>query len=903
MTCPQLAVFALILSMGQPATTPPPPQGASQEPGRTPAASRPDAEPGKLNAPFGELFAALSDDGLRFDAAQMSGPIATHAVDPTAALLPDGRAVVIYRDVSPAARGRPRLLAITSADGGRTWERSPAPVEIGGLPHHVTSIEAPVLIASGRVGPRLIFEGIDRHAQRALYSAEFERPARFARARPLRFAQPRDMLRGPKGCAIQDGTVLIGLDAARAAQAVISTARGGRPFESPAALNLAPGVRPSALVAIDGGHRLYSSSRDGIVSARSADPALRRWSPDVGVRFPGAAACSVVRLPNRRWLMIASRVPRGETNGNRVNEGGGTDAGLASRGSGGPERDAAARNAGRDRSPSDGITAGAAPAADLPLTETPDAAAIEADAAIDMPPGTDPALPSGLSDAPTPDGIAEDAAALAEPAAAADVAIDEVPAAAAGARSMEPDAPTTDAGDVNADGVIESTLGVPIPDFKTHVDYQAWLTARHDPAAAVDNAYEHYRACMPPPGQSWGDAGFPVLINMFSVTERVGPPGPWSPSERPDWEAVFQQTRPLMAQYAEAGRHADYVTPLQFAESPDNPETSGLLFNVLLPDLSSHRALVKQALADGWRAGPDGKVDPDAMHRAIEAGLQSSRHLDNGDFLIERLVAIAQKNLVHTNARWALERGVFDAEHMERTLDTLARLDQPAADPGEWVRGEMAACLDMVQHAFGPVSPDRKPEVNVERLKSIIAYTGEETPVDPQAYAQVDPHKSARAIVNFYEEYAEIARRDYADVKPADLDALVDKHVGNNPLVMHFIPSLSRAYQLNRRAEASRRATQITYAVHLHHARTGTWPASLDDLPPAHAAIARTDPFTGHDFGYRLTERGPVLYSASENGLDDGGRHHFRWGDGSPTGEDPVDSDDHVFWPPQYRQP
>ena len=58
----------------------------------------------------------------------------------------------------------------------------------------------------------------------------------------------------------------------------------------------------------------------------------------------------------------------------------------------------------------------------------------------------------------------------------------------------------------------------------------------------------------------------------------------------------------------------------------------------------------------------------------------------------------------------------------------------------------------------------------------------------------------------------------------------------------------------------------------------------------------RVDPFTGNYFGYHLTEEGPTIYSASENGLDDGGIHSPRWND-EITNE--AASDDHVFWPPK----
>jgi hypothetical protein len=112
------------------------------------------------------------------------------------------------------------------------------------------------------------------------------------------------------------------------------------------------------------------------------------------------------------------------------------------------------------------------------------------------------------------------------------------------------------------------------------------------------------------------------------------------------------------------------------------------------------------------------------------------------------------------------------------------------------------------------------------------------------------------------------------------------------------VPALSRAYELTTRQEASRRATQLTYAVHLFKARTGRWPASLDELPPQHGEKMRTDPYTGGRFGYRLTEAGPTIYSLSNNGRDDGAVHSERWGDEKAD----ADADDYVFWPPQPRK-
>ena len=164
--------------------------------------------------------------------------------------------------------------------------------------------------------------------------------------------------------------------------------------------------------------------------------------------------------------------------------------------------------------------------------------------------------------------------------------------------------------------------------------------------------------------------------------------------------------------------------------------------------------------------------------------------------------------------------------------------------------------------------------------------------------ASADPHLTVETFINHYETLSDMMRRGYPEVRPADIKAFEEAAVADNYAVRSMLPALSRVYQLTNRSEASRRATQLTYAIHLYKARSGEWPTSLDDLPPRYTQDVRTDPFSGEDFVYRVTENGPLLYSTSENGLDDGGGHHRRWGDYKKDGED---SDDHVFWPPQRR--
>ena len=165
----------------------------------------------------------------------------------------------------------------------------------------------------------------------------------------------------------------------------------------------------------------------------------------------------------------------------------------------------------------------------------------------------------------------------------------------------------------------------------------------------------------------------------------------------------------------------------------------------------------------------------------------------------------------------------------------------------------------------------------------------------PEELASTTADKVTRNFIDFADHYSEMTGRGYPEVKAKDLDEMTKQYAENNYVSRFMLPSLSRAYQLVNRQEASRRATQLSYAIHLHKARTGQWPQSLDELPTRYTQGARTDPFSGRDFVYRPTGDGFTLYTTSENGIDNGGVPRPRWD--TENKDDPTD--DYVFWPPQ----
>jgi hypothetical protein len=279
--------------------------------------------------------------------------------------------------------------------------------------------------------------------------------------------------------------------------------------------------------------------------------------------------------------------------------------------------------------------------------------------------------------------------------------------------------------------------------------------------------------------------------------------------------------------------------------------------------------------------------------------------MEQGYTLIDHLVGTAEQALVEMNARKALQHNVFNSpEQLEAALDTLRQYDRYDATAATWLPLEHAAAMDAVQQMFTPAGPDGQPQLNREKARRWIeaSLTMEQVPkeefqarldekMDKLAALSPEEIRQAADVVDaHFHELGEKWRTGYPQVRSGDIAQLENKNHDTNALTEMVFPSLNRPYHLTARNEASRRATQLTYEVHLFKARNGRWPSSLDDLPQVDGDKSRIDPFTGNDFGYRLTESGPTIYTSGEDGQDNGGVHSEKWDD---------DGKDYVFWPHQ----
>lgn len=451
---------------------------------------------------------------------------------------------------------------------------------------------------------------------------------------------------------------------------------------------------------------------------------------------------------------------------------------------------------------------------------------------------------------------------------------------------------------LDAYGAVFDDGFAPVADLHNPVDYLKWLAEEALPPEDI-NAYFAYVLRPETETPEWR-----ALSECMLGSDYGGPIGPWSPAEHPDWENAYHLTQGLMQQYHEATLSTDpfavpFTTMFGSKYAPYPADGRPLLVDMLLPGLADVRGLAKVALSNAWRMDDSGTVSPDAMLGAIADVHRNGDHCWQGSTLIEQLVGLALQESAQHNARLAMQHDVFQSpEDLAGALDTIRRINATDHDMRGGLVMEHAWINDMLQYVAEADTPGGTPYIHKDRVQRIFESLFGEESMQSAFYEEKadfidnltvdDIEQGVEALDEFYRELSDRWQTGYPTYRGRDVEDLAIECMKKTPLLEPFIPSLSRAYELECRGKASRRATELTCAINLFRAQTGRLPVSLNELPDYRDSDTRIDPFTGKDFIYRLTEDGSfTIYTAYDNGIDDGGVH---------------DNDcvaDYVFWPPQ----
>ncbi|MBN2561720.1 MAG: hypothetical protein JXQ75_12400 [Phycisphaerae bacterium] len=425
-------------------------------------------------------------------------------------------------------------------------------------------------------------------------------------------------------------------------------------------------------------------------------------------------------------------------------------------------------------------------------------------------------------------------------------------------------------------GSFQAQLDRPPPlTFDKHIDYIAWYND-FIRQGKKRNAYELYKGfCTDKNGQG----GIPVMEGVVGEQYNQVKGRVWDTKDYPELAAYIGKCAPYFEILKKAVKRKDYWQPA--------PPDTKLLLSLMMPNLPSSRTAARALVVQAWMKQDD---QPKALIDAYQTVLRNAHHIEQGNMLISLLVGTALRALVLEDARAALSEEILRDEDVSRTYKIIHRYPPDPRNRSRAYITEWTTALDTLQF----LCADGK--IDASRWKSIGFPLEGEHPL-----RGFDPSATVRSVDTRFGELTRIVAGPLTVETVRESERFETQHaptVQRNPFLKVFTPGLTRSHQLLVRAEASRRGTLLTLALHAHHAKHGEWPESLDKIGKKLGLKGleelRKDPFSDKDFTYKLMDGQPLLYSVACDGKDDGGRHDEKWGESEGGG-------DYVFWPYQRQ--
>lgn len=373
----------------------------------------------------------------------------------------------------------------------------------------------------------------------------------------------------------------------------------------------------------------------------------------------------------------------------------------------------------------------------------------------------------------------------------------------------------------------------------------------------------------------------------------------WMRSIRPVLDAAQQATTlpTLGALYSdrcdEERIDGDIVIMRPKPPAPD-PRNGNTLIDVLLPWLGEARVAAKVLAADAALAASE--HDRDRARERLLATLRITDLVSKEPFLISNLVGIA----IELHAQSVLLHIVHQHPDLftENDLTTLCHAVAATHDRARQLdfQGERMMFADALQRGFtDDGTGDGRLTASGVRLIATLA-----NPADLGVVYDmpVNPRTSARLIGPVYEltvgsraenqtlfdQLLSIAQqavnsdpKDIALTTPGgEMDRLYKRRVEHStrfPLLEIMLPSIDRLAASVHTADTRTAAAELVLAAHLHLRRTGSWPASPEDLVPALLPAVPQDPFDpGHALRTLVRDDRLVVYSVGTDGDDDHAR-------------------------------
>jgi type II secretory pathway pseudopilin PulG len=361
---------------------------------------------------------------------------------------------------------------------------------------------------------------------------------------------------------------------------------------------------------------------------------------------------------------------------------------------------------------------------------------------------------------------------------------------------------------------------------------------------------------------------------------------PWTSDDIPplaDWIAANERWMDLIV---EASTRPRYYWP---SATMLNGQHDSLVATPLGQVHVLREAALSLSARAMWHLG-ENRIDE--AWQDLRAVHRLARSLTQGPTLIEHLVAIAISGIACDSTLALLDHNKLTAEQARRVQLDLAAVPSFAGLADSIDRWERFSALDTALFAsadFGAVFAGAEIEGN-RALVSLLDFVS------------VDWSFVLLQTNRWYDRLAAAARLpDRADRTSAsaqissDLQSFTAKATAPSSLLTSvvsrrqrsdlvaailisvFLPAVDAASTAQDRANTKLALTRLGAALAVYRADNNACPEKLDDLVPRVLDKLPVDLYNAKPFIYRRDGMGYLLYSAGENGGDDGGSHE-QWG-------------------------
>ena len=374
---------------------------------------------------------------------------------------------------------------------------------------------------------------------------------------------------------------------------------------------------------------------------------------------------------------------------------------------------------------------------------------------------------------------------------------------------------------------------------------------------------------------------------------------PWRLVDEPEVADWLKRNEKPLAIAIEASKRPRYFHPL-VSKSSDPASLRLLASN--LSNVQSCRGIIVALSCRAMARLADGDVD--RAWQDLMAGQRLGTLLMQSATLIETLVGIAVCATASNAQLTLVSHGAHPPERLRAWLADVRSLPPvpPMADKVDL--GERLMCLDSLTSIVAA------PERNLAGLAILgggPAPTGKPQFTDRLFTRSIDWDPAFRNVNRMYDRMAAASRLSDRTARQVEFDAIQDDFqqatrtaagvglVGKlttgkagrgeaigNVLIGLMLPALEKLQNANDRADQTRSNLLVAFALVLHKADSGRYPARLDELAPKYLPVVPGDLFSGRSLIYRPSDTGYLLYSVGVNGIDEEGR----WTDDDPKGDD-----------------